>query len=100
MRFKSATTMLICLTPLLVAGCADRAKEEATTTSISRAQITADRAQGSAAEALNAANAARASADQARATADRALQAAQQAQASAQAANDKADRMYQRGLRK
>ena len=79
---------------VLLAGCADnRAKEEMTVSSISRAQTTADRAQTSAGEALAAAN-------QARSQADAAMRTAQQALDEARAANEKADRMFQRGLRK
>ncbi len=85
---------LIGVATLCLAGCADnRAKEEMTMSSITRSQTTADRAQASAAEALAAAN-------QARMQADAAQRTAQQALDEARAANEKADRMFQRGLRK
>lgn len=80
------TWAVIAAMPLMLAACANKEKEEMTTTSISRAQSSADHAEATARQALDVAN-------QAKMTADQALQAAN-------AANDKADRMYQRGLRK
>ena len=77
---------VLAATPLLLAACANKDKEEMMMSYTSRAQQTADQAQATAREALATANAAKAEAE-------RALQAAQDA-------SQKADMMYQRGLRK
>ena len=66
----------------------------------SAAKDTADKALGLAQKALDGSAAAQSTANQASQDALKAAQAAQQAAADARAANEKADRMFQRSLRK
>jgi hypothetical protein len=86
---KLSLGILVCAPFLLLAGCANKEKDEMMMTTRS----SAEKAQATAQQALETANTARTEAQQAQRTADQALSAAQ-------AANEKADRMFQRGLRK
>lgn len=77
------------------------------TTAITEAQATADRAASDAAAARSAAEAARAAADSAaqaaanaQSTADRAMSAATEAQSCCDANRDRLERMFQRGMSK
>jgi len=87
LRQPSRLTVGLVVAPfLLLAGCANNKEKDEMIASTSSARASADRAQMTANQALEAAN-----------TAQR---TAEQALAAAQAANEKADRMFQRSLRK
>lgn len=72
--------------PLLLSACASRQPPAASAADVDKATTTADQS--------------KVQADKAMQTAQRALQTAQKAETDAQAANQRADKMYDRSLRK
>lgn len=91
--------LLMVLLPVVFLGACTTLSEQDKAT-LTTASQKADQALSIAQQALDAARKAQATADQAAQNAAQAAKAAADAAASAQAANEKADRMFQRSLRK
>ncbi len=102
---SSGRILAVLLLPVAVAACTtlsekDRALLDTASQNASAAKAEADKALTLAQQALDASKAAQGTADQSAQTALAAQKAAQAAALDARSANEKADRMFQKSLRK